>query len=86
MEQIQAIALNVLAYIDGNMSAIGVVLGILFAAAKMISTEKAVPVVSQIQLIFDSAAKLLFAFGNLFAKCAELLGNVLKSDGLLGKK
>lgn len=86
MDQANALALSILAFIDGNMSTIGVVLGILFAAAKMVSTEKAVPIVSQVQVIFDSLAKLLFAVGNLFAKGAELLGNLLKSDGILGKK
>ena len=69
-----------------NSSVILTVLGVLFAVSKMISTEKAGPLVSRVQRGFDLLAKLLVNLGAIVQKFADALAQVLQSDGILGKK
>ena len=82
--------LKVLESIGGGMvehaGVIGVVLGVLFSISKVISNEKAPWVVSKIQLGFDLAARALEALGAICKKASEFLANLVKSDGILGKK
>lgn len=60
-------------------------LGVLFVMAKRVSNEKAGPLVSKIQAGFDVAGNVLEKTGLLCKKIAEILANVVKSDGFLGK-
>lgn len=69
-----------------NSTAILTVLGVLFSLSKMVSTEKAPAVVGKIQLAFDSLAKVLTGAGVIIQKLADALSQVVKSDGVLGKK
>lgn len=77
---------HIMSVISDNKAVIGTVLGILFAVAKAFSNEKAGPVVSKIQAMVDVAAKIVSKCGELLAAISEILANVIKSDGFLGKK
>lgn len=82
--------LDVISKIEGGLvsqaSVIMTVLGVLFALSKMISNEKAGPVVSRIQAGFDKLAQAFLGVGNIFKKISEALALVIQSDGILGKK
>ena len=86
MDQVKLVLDNILNFLNSNSSVIGVVFGVLFSASKFISTEKALPIISAIQLFFDSLAKMILALGNVLAKLSEYLANAIKSDGMLGKQ
>ena len=76
-------------YLDvasANQGIIGTVLTVLFGVSKAVSTEKSVAVVSAIQGVFDGLAKGIMMLGQLFTLLANLLGNLIKSDGVLGNK
>ena len=72
--------------VTDNGGTIASVLGVLFVMAKAVSTEKAVPVVSLVQKALDGAASVASKVGDLLHSGADMLANLLKSDGTLGKK
>lgn len=59
---------------------------IMVVVAKWIPNGEAGIVVSKIQWIVDMVAKLAFALGDALHAISDLIGNILKSDGLFGKK
>lgn len=86
MDKLLALIAQGQALVSNNYGVALTVLGVAFAVSKAVSNEKAGVVVSKIQSAFDVAAKGLQALGGLCASVAALLADVLKSDGLLGKK
>jgi hypothetical protein len=69
---------------DGTiMSVLGFLLLFL---AKVFPNANANPVIALVQKFVDLGAKLCFALGGALKALADLLGNIIKSDGLLGKK
>lgn len=78
---------SALAYISANSGMIGMILGFIWVAiAKIFSNEKAGPVVAAIQKGLDLVAKACEGIGKLAAALSLLLANMIKSDGILGKK
>jgi hypothetical protein len=59
---------------------------ILLIVSKLVSTEKAGPVVHVIQVVIDGIAKLVLVAGGILQKIAEMLAKAIQSDGTLGKK
>ena len=77
---------NISSFMDAQKSIIGLVLGVLFSLSKAISNEKAPWVVEKIQMIFDMIAKLFKGLGIICEKISTFVSELIKSDGLLGKK
>lgn len=73
-------------FLTENAGVIGTVLGVLFTVSKAVSNEKAGPVVSKLQGFFDLAYKLVSGLGSVLKFISDVLANLIKSDGTLGKK
>lgn len=73
-------------YLTEHSTAILSGLGVVVAIAKMFSTEKAGPVISKVQALVDTAATLVMGLGSLLKMMSDMLANLIKSDGFLGKK
>lgn len=73
-------------WLSDNQVTIGTMVGILFAIAKGVSTEGAPKVVAAIQGAIDMIAKLVSGLGSVLKFISDLLANLIKSDGILGKK
>lgn len=70
------------AHAGAASSALGVMLVIV---AKIFPNANASGVVAVIQVVVDAVAKLIGKIGSLLQALADLLAQVLKSDGFLGK-
>jgi hypothetical protein len=86
MEQFLAVLAKMMQAIESQSTIIAVVLGILFSVSKMVSNEKAPKIVAAIQKAFDFAAKAMNGLGLICEKVAGILADLIKSDGILGKK
>ena len=76
----------IIGFLSANAGTIGSVLGVvLFIIAKAKSTEQAVGVVSAIQKVVDMVAKVVKKAGEILQALADLLANLIKSDGIGGK-
>ena len=73
-------------FLSDNRAVIGTVLGIVFTFAKAMSNEKAGPAVAAIQAAVDAVAKVVAGFGNLLQTISAFLADLIKSNGILGKK
>ena len=73
-------------WLSDNQVTIGTMVGILFAIAKGVSTEGAPKAVAAIQGAIDMIAKLVSGLGSVLKFISDLLANLIKSDGILGKK
>lgn len=73
-------------FLVDNKGVIATVGAVLFAGAKLWSTEKAPKVVGYVQKGFDAAAKLCAGVGAICKWVADFLADLLKSDGVGGKK
>ena len=73
-------------FLGDNMGSISMVLGVFFSISKVVSNEKAGPVVAKIQVVVDGLAKLVASIGMLLKMISDILANLIKSDGILGKK
>lgn len=80
---IDAVAAFLVAHAGAASSALGVLLVIV---AKVFPNADASGVVKLIQIVVDAVAKLIVKFGGLVQKIADILSEVLKSDGFLGKQ
>lgn len=58
---------------------------ILLAIAKLVPNSNAGAIVSKIQWVFDLIARFAYALGNACKACGKFLGDLIKSDGILGK-
>jgi hypothetical protein len=72
--------------LSDNSSAIGIVMGILFTIAKAASNEKAGVIVGSIQKVVDMIASIVVKSGQILSALSNILANMIKSDGILGKK
>jgi len=72
--------------LEQNAGLIGMGLGVLFMVAKAVSNEKAPKAIQVMQKMFDGVSMFAEAIGGLAKKVSELLANLIKSDGFLGKK
>ncbi len=59
---------------------------ILIALSKLVPNSSAGSVMQKVQGAVDLVAKALVSIGALLAKLSSLLGDLIKSDGILGKK
>ena len=73
-------------FLHTNSVIIGTVVAILFGVAKAASNENAGRVVGAIQKVVDTAASLVSGLGRLLGAISEILANMIKSDGMFGKK
>ncbi len=73
-------------FLSDNHTVIATVVGIVFTFAKAMSNEKAGPAVAAVQGAVDMVAKLVLGLGNLLQTISAFLADLIKSDGLLGKK
>ena len=70
-----------------NLGSISVVMGMVWlAVSKFVPNSKAGPIVAGVQKGADLLAKGLLALGGLVQKASHLLSEVVKSDGILGRK
>lgn len=86
MEQITSLLKNFDNILLIQQVVIGTVLGVLFTIAKAISNQQAGPIVSKIQNGFDFLSVSFSLAGSVCKKIADFLAQLLKSDGILGKK
>jgi microsomal dipeptidase-like Zn-dependent dipeptidase len=77
---------QVIKVLSDNSGSIGIVMGVLFAIAKAASNEKAGMIVGSIQKVVDMIASIVVKVGQILSALSNILGNMIKSDGLLGKK
>lgn len=77
---------HALNWLVSNGAILGTVLGVLFTVAKAVSNEHAPKAIAVVQGVVDFVAKIVVSLGQLLAKISEILGNLIKSDGFLGKK
>lgn len=75
-----------LQFLSNNGAIIGTVLGIVFTIAKGVSNGSAGPVVAKFQSAVDFVAVLVESLGKLLKGISDILGNLIRSDGLMGKK
>jgi len=81
------IASSVGPWLAANQGSILTIAGfVLVFIAKVFPNANAGKFIGGIQLAVDLAARLCFALGAALKALADLLGNLLKSDGILGKK
>lgn len=73
-------------FLSDNSGAIGMVLGVLFSIAKVASNEKAGVIVAGLQKSVDFIAKLVSGLGSVLVIVSDFLANLIKSDGILGRK
>ena len=73
-------------FLVDNKAVIGTVLGIVFTFSKAMSNEKAGPAVAAIQGAVDMVAKLVIGLGNVLQIVSSFLADLIKSDGILGRK
>ena len=74
-------------FLKDNIGVISSVSGfVFFAVSKLVSNEKAGGIVSKIQVFFNKAASLCLKAGEGLGYVSKILSDVLKSDGILGKK
>jgi hypothetical protein len=64
----------------------GVVGFIFMLIVKRVSNEKAGPVVSKMQVLCDKVAKGCELLGKMALYMSQLLADLVKSDGILGKE
>lgn len=72
--------------LSDNKIMISTVLGIVMAIAKGASNEKAGAIVSKIQGAVDLVALMVSKLGDVLKLVSDLMANMIKSDGFLGKK
>ena len=76
-----------LAYILAHKEMIGGVLAVIWGVViKFVSTEKAMPVIGTMQTYWDKGIVIFLKAGELLKAVGEIIFNVLKSDGFMGKK
>ena len=87
MDKVLAVMDSISAFLLANGGAIGSVLGVvMFIIAKAKSTEQAVGIVSAIQKVVDMVAKVVKKSGEILQGLADLLSNLIRSDGIGGKQ
>ena len=73
-------------FLGNNSGVILTVLGIIWGIAKGFSNDKAGAIVGSIQAAVDKVANIVLAVGGILQKVSQILSDVIKSDGILGKK
>lgn len=73
-------------WLSDNQVTIGTMAGIIFAIAKGVSNEGAPKAVAAVQSVVDFLAKIVSGLGSVLKFISDLLANLIKSDGFLGKK
>ena len=68
---------------EAILSGIGIVWLVL---SKAVSTEKSGPIITAMQAALDAIGKGLLLLGKLVSFLSEILNQLIKSDGVLGKK
>lgn len=78
---------QILAWISEHLPTVGSVLGFVWmVVVKLWSNEKAGPVVATMQAWTDAIGKMIVGIGKLVLKLSELMSEMVKSDGMLGRK
>lgn len=77
---------HALAFLNENAAIIGTIAGVIFGIVKAVSNEKAPAFIAMIQRAVDFIAEIVMSLGKMLAFVSNFLGNLIKSDGFLGKK
>lgn len=78
---------SILAWISEHLGTVGGVLGFVWMlVVKLWSNEKAGPFVATMQSWTDAIGKMIVGIGKLVLKLSELMSEMVKSDGMLGRK
>lgn len=73
-------------FLSANMGSILSFVGILWGVVKAVSNSKAGPVVAKLQAGVDAVAKAIEGLGKLLGLVSNILAEIIKSDGFLGRK
>lgn len=77
---------QIIDFVSQNMSIISMVGGFLLVAiAKIVPNSNAGPLISKVQVFVDMAAKLCEKAGKFCLLISDILSNIIKSNGYLGK-